>query len=302
MTTLRAHLACMLVVCIWSGWITISRYGVHSSLQPADITLLRYTTALIIVFPLILRYNWSKFKLYQYLIVGLGVGFPYTMASFYGLQELKAAHAGVLVNGMLPIFAAIAAWFLLAQTVSRMRYIGISLVFLANFIMTGGDTFSGAHISGIVLLLSAAIFYTTHMVCLKLWHFDWKDVIVTVPVVNVLIFVPLWFFFPTNLLHGEAVDIVSQSFYQGIMVNIIALMCSTYAIKRLGTITVSIYMSVVPISTALLAWVLLGEALNNFEFAGIAACSLGLFIYSRSQISENKHQSSRLVSEVPQMK
>lgn len=290
MTTLRAHLACMLIVCIWSGWITISRYGVQSSLQPADITLLRYTTALIFVSPLILRYQWSKFSIHQYLLVGLGIGFPYTMASFYGLQELKAAHAGVLVNGMLPIFGAVAAWFVLSQRVSRMRYIGIAIVFIANFIMAGGDTFSAAHIGGIVLLLSAAIFYTIHMVCLKLWHFEWKDVLVTVPVVNVLIFLPLWFVFPNNLFQAKPIDIISQSFYQGILVNIFALMCSTYAIKHLGTITVSIYMSIVPVTTALLAWIILGEGLNNFEFAGIAGCSLGLFIYSQSQIIEARHR------------
>ena len=290
MTTLRAHLACMLIVCIWSGWITISRYGVHSSLEPADITLLRYTTALFFVFPLILRHQWSKFSVYQYLVVGLGIGFPYTMTSFYGLQELKAAHAGVLVNGMLPIFGAVAAWFLLSQTVSTMRYMGIVIVFLANFIMAGGDTFSTAHISGIILLLSAAVFYTIHMVCLKLWHFEWKDVLVTVPVVNMLIFIPLWFVFPTNLFQADTVDILSQSFYQGILVNIFALMCSTYAIKHLGTITVSIYMSIVPVSTALLAWIILGETLNAFELAGIAGCSIGLLIYSRSQIVETRHR------------
>ena len=294
MTLLRSHLACMLIVCIWSGWITISRYGVHSSLQPADITLLRYSTALIFVSPLILRHRWSKFSLHQYLLVGLGIGFPYTMASFYGLYELKAAHAGVLVNGMLPIFGAVAAWFVLSQTVTRMRYVAILIIFLANFIMAGGDTFSLAHIGGILLLLSAAVFYTIHMVCLKLWHFEWKDVIVTVPVVNVILFLPFWFIFPSSLFEANAGDILSQSFYQGILVNIFALMCATYAIKHLGTITVSIYMSVVPVTTALLAWLVLGETLNSFELAGIAGCSIGLFIYAQSQIFESKGKTLRV--------
>ena len=293
MNLIRSHLACILVVFIWSGWITISRYGVHSSLQPADITLLRYSTALICVSPLILRHRWSKFPLHQYLLVGLGIGFPYTMASFYGLWHLKAAHAGVLVNGMLPVFGAIAAWFVLSQKVSKIRYLAIGIIFFANLIMAGGDTFSLGHISGIILLLSAAVFYTIHMVCLKLWHFEWKDVLVTVPVVNVAIFLPLWFFFPSNLFEASSVDIFSQSFYQGIIVNILALMSATYAIKHLGTITVSIYMSVVPVTTALLARILLGEVLNTFEVAGIIACSIGLFIYGQSQIIEARHRPLR---------
>lgn len=289
MTHIRAHFACILIVFIWSGWITISRFGVQTSLQPADITLLRYCTALVATSPLILRYNWSKFSLHHYLIVGLGIGFPYTMTTFYGLQHIKAAHAGVLVNGMLPVFGAVAAWFFLSGSISVGRYIGIGIIFIANFIMAGGDTFSHSHAAGIMLLLSAAVVYTTHMIGVKRFGFEWKDVIVTVPVVNVIIFTPLWFLFPSGFKDAHLMDIGVQCFYQGILVNIFALMCSTYAIKHLGTVTVSIYYSVVPVTTALLAFVLLGEDLNHFELAGIAICSLGLFIYSYSQRLENHH-------------
>ena len=111
MHTLKPMLAAAAVVFIWSGWITLSRYGVHSSLEPADITLLRYWTALVVVAPLALRYPWRAHPLHRYQVLGLGVGFPYTMLSFYGLRVVRAAHAGVLVNGMLPVLGALAAWW-----------------------------------------------------------------------------------------------------------------------------------------------------------------------------------------------
>lgn len=288
MNNRRAYLACICIVIIWSGWITISRYGVHTALQPADITLLRYVTALICVSPLVFRHKWSKYKLHQYLAVGLGIGFPYTMLSFYGLRELKAAHVGVLVNGMLPVFGAIAAWYILHQRISRLRYVAIGLIFLSNFIMAGGDTFSADHTTGIMLLLVAAALYTMHMIGVKHWRFEWKDVLVTVSVVNTVLFLPLWFVFPTALFQADIKDIVSQAVYQGILVNIVALFFSTYAIRQLGTITVSIFMSVVPVSTALLAWFLLNESLNRFELAGIIGCSIGLFIYARGQLLESQ--------------
>jgi drug/metabolite transporter (DMT)-like permease len=47
-------------------------------------------------------------------------------------------------------------------------------------------------------------------------------------------------------------------------------------------------MSVVPVSTAVLAWLLLGESLNHFELAGITGCSIGLFIYARGQLLESQ--------------
>jgi drug/metabolite transporter (DMT)-like permease len=290
MINLRAYLACIFIVCAWSGWITISRYGVHSNLQPADITLIRYVTALLCVLPLVIRHQWRRYKLHQYLIMALGIGFPYTMVSFYGLKELKAAHAGVLVNGMLPVLGAMAAWFILRQRVSVLRYGAIILIFLANCVMAGGDTFSVSHSFGILLLLSAAVFYTAHMIAVRFWVFEWRDVLVAVPVVNTIIFLPLWFFLPTSLDTASIGEILSQAVYQGIIVNIIALICSTYAIARIGTITVSIFMSFVPVSTALLAWLLLGESLNGWELCGITGCSIGLFIYAWGQVVENhKH-------------
>ena len=288
MTNLRAYLACILIVCVWSGWITISRYGVHSHLQPADITLVRYITALICVFPLVIRHRWARYKLHQYLVMALGIGCPYTMLSFYGLKELKAAHAGVLVNGMLPVLGAVAAWFILRQRVSALRYAAIALIFIANFVMAGGDTFSSDHLFGILLLLSAAGCYTAHMIAVRLWGFTWQDVLVAVPVVNTVLFLPLWFIFPTSLFQAPFSEILTQAVYQGIIVNIIALICSTYAIARIGTITVSIFMSFVPVSTALLAWLILGESLNSWELSGITGCSIGLFIYAWGQVVETR--------------
>ncbi len=286
MTHLRAYLACIFIVFAWSGWITVSRHGVQTALQPADITLIRYLTALIFVSPLVIRHQWSRFKPHQYLIMGLGIGFPYTMMSFYGLRVLKAAHAGVLVNGMLPVMGAVAAWFILRQRVSALRYGAIGLIFLANFVMAGGDTFSLDHSLGILLLLGAAVCYTTHMIGVRYWQFEWRDVLVAVPVINTLLFLPFWFVFPSALFEAEPKEILIQAGYQGIIVNIVALMFSTYAIARLGTITVSTFMSFVPVTTALLAWLLLGEGLNSWEFWGIIGCSIGLFLYAWGQTWE----------------
>ncbi len=283
MKHLPAYLAALAVVCVWSGWITISRYGVQTELQPADITLLRYATALIGVLPLVLRHPWRRFSIGQYLVVGLGVGFPYTLFSFYGLKVIGAAHAGVLVNGLLPVFGALVAWSLFHQKLAPIRYLAIGIIFAANLIMAGGATFSVEHALGIAYLLAAALCYTGHMTGIRQWGFGWRDVLVTVPVVNVLLFLPLMAVFPMALTQAAPADIAIQALYQGVIVNIFALMCVTYAINHLGTMTVSLFMSLVPVTTAMLAWLLLGEILSINQTAGIIGCSLGLMLYARGR-------------------
>lgn len=277
---MKPYLAGLLVVCIWSGWITISRYGVQTKLQPADITLLRYWTALLVVSPLIWRYPWQASRWRQYLVVGLGVGFPYTMLSFYGLRVVHAAHAGVLVNGMLPVLGALVAWRFFRQRIAWHRYAAIALIFIANGIMAGGAALTVSHLGGMALLLSAAVCYTLHMTGIRLWAMSWRDVVVLVPVVNVLLFTPLWMVLPSALAESSYYDMAIQALYQGVIVNVIALVCVAYAIRHLGTITVSLFMSFVPVTTALLAWALLHEGLNSWELTGILGCSVGLLLYA----------------------
>ncbi len=280
MHTLKPMLAAAAVVFIWSGWITLSRYGVHSSLEPADITLLRYWTALVVVAPLALRYPWRAHPLHRYLVLGLGVGFPYTMLSFYGLRVVRAAHAGVLVNGMLPVLGALAAWFLFRQRIGLHRYAAIGLIFLANGVMAGGRVLSPDRLVGVFILLAAACCYILHMTAIRLWRMDWRDVVVAVPVVNVVLFTPLWFVLPSSLGGASLHDMAVQAVYQGVIVNVLALTAVAYAIRYLGTITVALFMSFVPVTTALLAWALLGEAPSGWETTGIVGCSLGLTLYA----------------------
>ncbi len=282
MQSFKPYVAAISIVLIWSGWITISRYGVQKELMPADITLLRYWTAFICILPLVWKHKWKKFKLHQYLIAGLGVGFPYTLCTFYGLQEIKAAHAGVLVNGMLPVMGALSLYFMFSQKVNLQRWIAILIILAANYMMAGSGLLDMKHLTGIMLMLGAAGVYTMHLTGVKKWAFNWQESLVTVAVVNVVLFTPLWFFMPSNFAGAEIKEILIQSVYQGIIVNIIALMCVAYTVQKLGMITTSMFMSFVPVVTALLAWVTLGEALAARELIGIAGCSAGLLIYARS--------------------
>jgi drug/metabolite transporter (DMT)-like permease len=229
---------------------------------------------------LVVRFPWKRYRLRQYLVVGLGVGFPYTMLSFYGLKVIHAAHAGVLVNGMLPMLGAVAAWLFFQQRIARHRRRAIGLIGVANLLMSGGFSLAADQLIGIGLLLTAAVCYTFHMTGIRLWQMSWQDVLVIVPVVNVLLFTPLWLLFPSGMSMATYHDMALQAVYQGVIVNVIALMCVAYAIRNLGTLPVALFMSFVPVATALLAWIALGEVLSGWEMCGIIGCSVGLLWYA----------------------
>ena len=185
----RAYLAAVLVVCIWSGWITLSRMGVHTALSPYDITLLRFGTAAILTLPFSLKYDWRSVKWNQILLVALGCGFPYTMLSFIGLKTIKAANTGVLVNGMLPVIGLFFTLFWFKEKVSKIKYLAILILLIANLIMMNISTdVSTTYLLGICSLLSAAVVFSTYMAATRRWGYGMKDVIAFVPIVNAVLF------------------------------------------------------------------------------------------------------------------
>ncbi len=280
--TLKAYLASITVVCIWSGWITLSRMGVQTSLSPTDITMLRFGTAAIITLPFSLRYDWSSVKWNQILLVALGCGFPYTMLSFIGLKTIKAANAGVLVNGMLPVVGLFFVVFWFKEKVSFLKIVAIACLLVANVMMMNWSTvITSNYVLGIVVLISAALVFSTYMAATRKWGYGMKDVIAFVPIVNAVLFLPVWLYMPSQISEASFNDVFIQVVYQGLVVSVFALLLVTYAVGKLGSATMSIFLSYVPAVTALLAYVLLNESLSMQEKLGIALCSIGLIIYSK---------------------
>src|SRR6478609_7195316 len=168
---LTAYIAATVVVCIWSGWITLSRMGVHTSLTPYDITFLRFTTAAVLTIPFSLRYNWREVKWGQVVIVAFGCGFPYTMFSFFGLKTIKAASAGVLVNGMLPVIGVLFALFWFKEKLSWRKYLAVFILLAANILIANLTDITMANLPGILFMLAAAFIFSTYMAGLKRWGY-----------------------------------------------------------------------------------------------------------------------------------
>ena len=280
---MSAYIAATVVVCIWAGWITLSRMGVHTSLTAYDITFLRFTTAAILTLPFSLRYNWREVKWNQVLVVALGCGFPYTMFSFIGLKTIKAANAGVLVNGMLPVIGVFFTLFWFKEKLSKMKYLAVFILLAANLLIANlSDNFSMGYLPGILSLLAAALIFSTYMAAIKRWGYGMKDVIAFVPAVNAVLFFPLWLWGPSALLDSTLQDVLTQAFYQGLVVSVLALILVTYTVTKLGTGTMSVFLSYVPVLTAVLAFFFLDESLSLQEQLGILLCSVGLLVYAKS--------------------
>lgn len=272
--------ACLMVF-IWSGWIILSRVGVQSNLTPEDITFLRYGTGALCALPFSIRYNWKKVTLWKVIVVSLGCGFPYTMFSFYGLKIIKAANAGVIVNGLLPVFGAILAFLVLGETTTRKRILAIGIILAANLLMMGNPSNLGEEWFGWLMLVGASFVFSSYLFLGKRWGYTVMDVLAFLPLINILIFIPVWLLSNSGIAASSSQDIILQSLYQGVLVSVIALILTFYAIRHIGAMTLSMFFSFVPFVTAALAWAILRESLSLTEMLAIILCSVGLLLYAR---------------------
>ena len=278
----KAYAAVCLIVLIWAGWIILSRLGVQTILTPYDITLLRFGTAAILTLPFSLTYNWKSVKWNQVLLIVLGCGFPYTLFSFYGLRTMKAANAGVLVNGMLPVLGFIFTIFWFKEKVSKLKYLSVVFLVLANVCMMNVFT-CGAEFNsiGILFMISAACVFSIYMATLRRWKYNMKDVLSFVPILNFILFLPIWLSTSSQIIYASLPQVLLQMLYQGVVVSILSMILITYAVQKLGSETMAIFLSYVPVVTAVFAFILLKEALSLQELIGIVLCSIGLYVYTK---------------------
>jgi drug/metabolite transporter (DMT)-like permease len=272
--------AILWVVVSWSGWIIVSSWGVHQNLTSWDITFLRFCMAALVTSPLLYRKRKQLSEIFNFKVAfcALGCGFPYTMASFLGLQSSPASNAGVIVNGLLPVLVTAISFLWVKQHLSQQKLLGILLIAIANalILIEGG----GANLQGAFLLFCAALFLGSYSVAMRVWNVSVETMIIAGPWINAILFVPIWLFAPTGLHAAPPGEIVLQVLYQGVMVSVVGLFLMTYAIHVLGSVTASTFMGLVPVITAFFAFLILHEPISALTWIGVATCSAGIVIYN----------------------
>lgn len=266
---------------LWSGVIIVSRWGVQHDLTIWDITLLRFTAAAVVTAPFLYRLRGnlrSVFNL-RVAVCALGCGFPFTLSNFEGLTSSPAANAGVITNGLFPPLVAILAFLWMKERFAKSKLLGIFMIVVANalILVSGGGS---TNLTGAFWLFTAAAILAIYAVSMRVWSISVDVLLVAVPWINAIIFVPIWLVTPTAIDRATAHEILLQVLYQGVMTCVVAQFLMSYAFQSLGSVTASIFMALVPTLTAIFGVIILGEAMNAYSVFGVILCSLGMLTYN----------------------
>lgn len=278
----------LFAISIWVGWILLTRYGVTTSLSPYDITALRFTCAGLLLAPVVYRQGWGlrQVGLKSWLVIVCCAGVPYVLIASSGLQFAPAAHAGALIPGTMPLWAALLAMWFLKEKIAGVRKLGLMLIPIGIVIFVGAGLtdFASGNWRGHLLFLAAAMSWASFTVAMRSAGqagFTPLQAAAVVSVVSALVYLPVYvLFLPHRIMEAPIGPIVIQTIYQGVFVSIISLFAYARSVSILGASLGASFASLVPVLAMLSAIPLLGEWPKASDYIGIAAITFGVFLSS----------------------
>jgi len=280
-------LSCGLAVpFIWGAWIVASRFGVTHSLTAYDVTALRVGVGSLIVLPVLLTRGLSGLALGRAVIISAGAGAPFALTSFGGMALAPVAHAGVLTNGTMPIFAALLGLLWLRERPGRQRLAAMALIIVGGLLI-GGDSFTvlaaPLQWAGDLLLVAAGAVFALYMTALRKWQPEIRQTIVAVPVVSAVLYLPVWaLFLPSELLRAEIFppwpEIALQAGFQGVVASFIVVMLLTRATRSVGATTIAVFLAGAPALAVMFGIFLLDELPTALAWTGLAVTTTGMVL------------------------
>ncbi len=275
----------------WSGNFLIARI-MHDQIPPIQMSLWRWTLALIILAPFGLRHLRTHApRLRQelpFLIMLGGIGITAFNCFIYAALHHTTVVNAALINTLMPVFTFVLAAGILRETLSRRQAAGIALAVAgaAGIILRGGTgEFSLATLNrGDLLVVGGVIFWALYTVLIR-----WRrtglplNLFLTVTIFfGVVIHLPFvaWEvatvggFTPTAQSLGAIV-------YFALFPSVAAYILWNRAVALLGPGRTGMFMYLMPAFSAALGVGFLDEAFRLYHAVGIALIFAGITLVTR---------------------
>jgi drug/metabolite transporter (DMT)-like permease len=286
--------AALLLTCavlLWSGTAVIGR-SAAGHVPPFAVSFWRWLMAFCIFLPLggarlwqarsIVKREWKWMVALSFFGMG-GFAVPY----FWGLQYTQAVNAAVL-NALGPVMILVIAAVTMGARVNVMQLAGILLgVGGSLLIVFRGDfgALSGLGVNvGDLLLMLAVFFWSCYTVALKRAPLE-LDQFALMAVLSGLTLPMLAPFYGLEYLERGGFDLTGRNigiiFYAGICSSVIAYLCWNRGVTLMGAARAGAAQYLMPVFGALLAYLILGEAIEWFHWAGMVVIFGGIALSSR---------------------
>lgn len=281
----------LLTSLIWGVQAVVSRQSVADGMTAADVTILRFLVASLILIPLALRrmrpFPVGKLGWRRSLILTALAGAPYALVLVAGAAFAPALHASVIVPGLIPVMTVALAFAVMGERPGMRRMLGLALV-LAGIGAFGWQAFrlQGPQDSawiGDLFFVANAVMWSVFGLLARRWGTDAIEVTIATCLLSLLVLPIFALTMPVRLGDTAWPAIALQAVYQGALVGVGALFLYTKSVQLLGAARATLFLPLNPVVTALAGILLLGEYPSALEIAGMLLVIAGMSVALRAR-------------------
>jgi len=290
--SIKLYSAIVLAMIFWSFSFIWTRVAIHS-FHPMTLITLRLLIASILLFVVakssdkLQKLRREDFK--WFILLAFFEPFLYYVGETYGLTTVESTLAAVIVS-TIPLFAPVLAFFVLNERISLANIIGILVslagVFLVIYQPGGGFKANPTGVALMFLAVFSAICYATVLRKIPIYYSN-MNVIFYQSLLGLVFFIPT--FFLTDYSTIRTIHVTSEAlialFMLSVFASVVAFVLFAGVVRKIGVARTNVFVNLIPVFTAILAWVILDEILTFSKWVGISIVVLGLFV---SQLKKRK--------------
>lgn len=264
----------LIAVLIWAFNVAVTRY-VADYISPVSISFYRWFIAFLILTPFMLIPLVKQWQLVLTHLAKLAVLSAFGMVLYQGISYAAAHYTSAtnmgIINAFIPIFTIFVSMAILKEYPNKFAVMGGVLSFSGLiFVITQGSFTSLAHLGGHfgdLLMIAAVFFYAFYGVFLKKWKLQIPLMLsLYVQIIFALIYhLPFLIWFGLDVISPEN---AASVIYAGVFPSLIAPLIWMLSIQKNGPNRTSIFMNLMPVFTALIAYFWLKEAWTIYHTIG----------------------------------
>jgi drug/metabolite transporter (DMT)-like permease len=208
--------------------------------------------------------------------------FIYFLGEAFGMKLISSTLAAVIV-ATIPLFTPIAAVYFYNERLSKINISGLILSIAGVCMVVFEKGFAiNASLSGILLMLLAVSGAIGYSVCVKklAGRYNAFTIVAWQNLIGAIYFIPLFLFFNPGLekIFSHPIESYIPVFKMAIFASTLAFMFFTMGISKIGICRANIFTNIIPVFTAILSFLLLGERFTWIKIAGIGVVITGLIL------------------------
>lgn len=263
----------LLAILIWAANTVVSK-AAADLIDPAAISFYRWVLAALALSPFCLPPLWRRRadirpwlgKLLVLAALGMVL---YQCLAYYAAHQTSATNMGV-IGSLIPLLTVVLGALFFGNRPGRQAISGVLISLLGVLWLLGKGhpaTLLGGVNPGDLMMLAGSTSYALYGLLLRRWQLPfgpWLNLYLQV-LLAVLLLVPVAASADSLAVTGEAIGLV---LFAGIASSLFAAYCWLRGLATLGPERTAVFMNLMPLLTALIAVVSLGEPIHGYHLLG----------------------------------